>query len=128
LAEALRDSAAALTSTLNLNEVLNGILISVGKVVPHNAGSIMLIEGDVGMVVRYHMFGDFNYQNDDRNFFDFKISDTPTLQQMYETGKPLLIPDVDAFPGWKRFEEGRWVRSYIGVPIKEGDTVIGFLN
>ncbi len=127
LAEALRDSAAALTSTLNLDSVLDTILASVARVVPHNAGSIMLIEDDLSRVVRYHKFGNFDVSSSE-GAFDFDISDTATLSYMYETGKPLLIPDVDAFPGWKRFDVGNWVHSYIGVPIMEGDKVIGFLN
>ena len=46
LAEALSDTAAALNSTLEFEEVLNRILTNVGRVLPHTAANIMLIEGD----------------------------------------------------------------------------------
>ncbi|MCZ7543966.1 MAG: hypothetical protein M5R40_10705 [Anaerolineae bacterium] len=44
LAEALRDTAAALNATLDFNEVIERILTNVGRVVPHDAANVMLIE------------------------------------------------------------------------------------
>ena len=43
LAEALRDTAALLTSTLDLDEVFDRILTNI-DVVPHDAANIMLID------------------------------------------------------------------------------------
>ncbi len=50
-AEALRHAANALTSTLDMNEVLDRILSSIERVVPHNAADIMLINEGVARVV-----------------------------------------------------------------------------
>src|SRR5690606_37191436 len=44
LAEALRDSAAALNSSLELDEVLDRILTQVANVVPYDAATIMQID------------------------------------------------------------------------------------
>ena len=52
LAEALRDSAAALNSTLNQDEVLDRILANVGRLVPNDAASIIVIENQIGRIVR----------------------------------------------------------------------------
>src|SRR6185503_455462 len=51
-AEALRDTAAALTSTLDLQEVLDRILANVGRVVPHEEAKVALIEANVARVIR----------------------------------------------------------------------------
>ncbi|MEO8397670.1 MAG: DUF4118 domain-containing protein, partial [Chloroflexota bacterium] len=45
-AEALRDTAEALTSSLDLTQVLDRILENVGRVTAHDAADIMLITGD----------------------------------------------------------------------------------
>ncbi len=45
-AEALRDSAAALNSTLDLDEVVQRILDTVGRLVPHDAACVVLREND----------------------------------------------------------------------------------
>ena len=52
LGESLRDTAAAINSTLELDEVLDRILTSVSLVVPHDTCEIMLVENGVASVVR----------------------------------------------------------------------------
>ena len=47
LAEALQDSAAALNSTLDLDEVLDRILDNVRRVVDYEAADIMILDGEV---------------------------------------------------------------------------------
>ena len=47
LAESLRDTAAALNSTLNLDEVLDRILANLENVSSHNTANIMLIDNGV---------------------------------------------------------------------------------
>ena len=51
LAEALRDTAAALISALNLDAVMTTILENVARVVPHDAANIMLVEDDLAYPV-----------------------------------------------------------------------------
>ena len=46
LAEALRDAAAALNSTLKLEEVLDRILDSIGKIAAYDAVIMVMLEGD----------------------------------------------------------------------------------
>ncbi|HMN59506.1 MAG TPA: hypothetical protein PJ988_04040, partial [Anaerolinea sp.] len=53
LAEALRDTAAALNSALGLDEVIDVILTNIGRVVPHETLDIFLVdEQDVARVAR----------------------------------------------------------------------------
>ena len=53
LAEALRESAETLNSTLNSEEVLDQILAIVTRLVPNDAASIIALEGQVGRVIRW---------------------------------------------------------------------------
>ncbi len=46
IAEALHEASMALSSTLDFNEVLDGILASLGRVVPHDAANIMTLDTD----------------------------------------------------------------------------------
>ncbi len=52
LAEALRDTAGLLNSTLDLTEVLDRILANIGRVVPHDRADIMLVEAGMVQSVR----------------------------------------------------------------------------
>ena len=52
LAEALRDIATLLNSTLQLDEVLDYILSEIRLVVPHDSANILLLENEQARVVR----------------------------------------------------------------------------
>ncbi|MCK6625313.1 MAG: GAF domain-containing protein [Anaerolineae bacterium] len=125
-AEALRDTAAALNSTLNLEEVLDRILSNVGRVVQHELVNIALIESGVTHVVRAQ-----GYDKHGRGEAVLKsqhaLADTPTLRRMVEMGQPVVIPDTETDPDWVVKDEP-WLRAYIGVPIRMQGEVIGVLN
>ncbi len=125
LAEALRDTAAALNSTLNLDEVLDRILINVRRVVEHDQSNVMLIENKVARIVRhrgYEMLGEDIRQQ--MEALRFPVDETPEAIEMQATGKPVIIDDVRLRPGWR----GTWVTSYVGAPIRVGQAIIGFLD
>ncbi len=53
LAEALRDTAAAINSTLELDTMLDRLLVQVERVIPYDASTIMLIEDGYANVARF---------------------------------------------------------------------------
>ncbi|NLX08753.1 MAG: PAS domain S-box protein [Chloroflexi bacterium] len=129
LAEALRDSAIALNSTLNLSEVLDRILANIERVVPHDAAEIMLIENNQAHIVRSRGYAESELA-DDLDTLHFPINKVSNLQYMIETRQPLIIPDIRAYQHWietRISTTQRW-RSYTGVPIHVKNEVIGFIN
>jgi PAS domain S-box-containing protein len=126
LVEALRDTAAALSSTLDVEEVFERILANASHVVPHDSANIMMIEDQTARVVRRH-----GYENIDLEAVKalrLRISDTRSLREMAETKRPLAIPDVKTFDGWVDVTVSRWIRSFAGAPICIDDEVVGFIN
>lgn len=128
LAEALADTAAILSSTLDSGKVLNRILTGIEHVVPHDAAHIMLVEADdcVRIVCHkgYERFGFENIELGHRN----SIEQFYTLKTMIVTGKPLIVKDVEKDPRWNRRKWQGWTKSYAGAPIISGDEVLGFLS
>ncbi|HEC21311.1 MAG TPA: GAF domain-containing protein, partial [Chloroflexi bacterium] len=128
LAEALSDIAAVLNRTLDLEVVLEHILAELGRVVPHDAANIMLIEegGTVrGAQARgYSRHGVSEWILSRR----FTVEEIPPLREMMETGQPVIVSDTHADPRWITFPETSWIRSYLATPIKVGNEVIGFLQ
>jgi PAS domain S-box-containing protein len=122
LAEALRDTTAALTSTLDLQTVLDRILDNVGRVVPHESANVAVIEGDMARIA--YLRGSAAYA---ATFKDYRLPlDTPSLREMIITNAPVVIPSTASHPGWA--DMNPQVSSYIGVPIRVRDQVLGFLN
>ena len=127
LAEALRDTASALNSTLNFEEVLDQILANLERVVRHPTGNIMLIQDGWARIVRWRGY-DAYIPDQVMRAVRFPISRSSHLRWMAETGLPLIIPDVNQYQRWVKLESSAWVRSYAGAPIRTGEQAIGFIN
>ncbi len=126
LAEALRDTAAALVSTLDFDQVLERVLTHAGQVVPHDAGTIMLDEQGVARVARSRGYAERGLASVSE--VRFPIAATSNLRYMSETWRPLVVPDTTSYPGWTDLPETNWIRSYAAAPIKVKGQVVGFIN
>ena len=127
LAESLEEAAAIVSSTLDIDDVLDRILEQVERVVPGDVFNIMLIEDGVARAVRWRGQERF----DAEEFIStvaFRISEVPTLQQMVETGKSVILPDTGADPNWVNLPALKWLRSYVAAPIQVAGQTVGFLN
>ncbi len=127
LADALRDSAAALNGTLNYDEVLDRIMANIERVVPHDAAGVMLVEAGVARNVRTRGFAERGLETFIARF-RLRVADAPDLREMVATGKPIVIQDTRDFPDWVNAPETNWIRSSVKAPIRIKDEIIGFLN
>ena len=140
LAESLRDTAAVLTSTLDLDQVLDRILENIERVVPHEAADIMLLDdsGQWAQVVRergYVLAGRVGLTSAPlgTTASPLRVADFPSLQQIIKAGRPVVISDTIGYanrtsPMWVDLEQTRWIHSYVGAPIRVRGQVVGFLN
>ena len=125
LAEALRDTAAAMVSSLDPDVVLSRILDNLGKVVPHDAANIGLIDG---RQVRIHSWRGYDGKIANQALHLSMPLEFTSFQQMQVSGQPILISDVEQDSDWVCTPETEWVKSYVGVPIRAHGEVVGFLN
>ena len=127
LAESLRDTAAALNSTLDFEEVLERILVNAGRIAPHQLTNILLIEAGAARIVRHRGYAEIGL----KQFIEtlrLPIAETPNLYQMVTTKRPLAIPDLSTYDGWVSRKQMDWQGAYVGAPILLDDNVIGFLS
>ena len=127
LAEALRDTSAALNSTLKLDEVLDRVLENIEKVTVFDAAMVLLVEGHSVRKIRQHnKFQALNQGvagNTQANLINI-----PILQQMRETRQPCLIPDTQADSRWRAIPGMGWIRSFISAPVVIRGHVAGIIN
>lgn len=127
LAEALTEMTAILSSTLDLEEVLDRILQQIAGIVPSSSSDIMLIENGVARIVRLR---GFQTRGIEQQVLDlrFPLSQFANLRQMIASGETILIEDTAAHPEWVPIPVVDWIRAELSAPIRlEGET-IGFLN
>lgn len=127
-AEALRDTAAVLNTTLNSDDVLDSILANVGRVLAYDTADIMLIESGVGHIVRAQGYAELGLSEEVVRPLDFPINEFANFRQILETRQPVVIPDTRNYPGWIVLPGFHWLRSYAGAPIRIKGQVIGYLS
>ncbi len=125
LAEALEKAAAAVSSTLDPNKVMDRILEQVEQVVPGDAFNIMLMENNIAQVVRRRGYDRLDEQVSES---PISVAQYPTLTKMIETGEPIIIMDTSGETDWILRQDLHWLHSYVGTPIRVGDETVGFLN
>jgi GAF domain-containing protein len=126
-AEALRDTAEALSGTLDLAKVLDRILENLERVVPHDAADVMLIEDDAARIVRYRGYSESGAA---ATLPDIRLSleSTTSLATMVRTRQTLLVRDTRDYEGWLKLSRMEWLRSYMAAPLIIHGKVRGFLN
>ncbi len=129
IAEALRQAAVALSSSLNPEEVLDQILVLLERVIPYDAANIQTIRDGRVILSRlrgYERIGP-DAERAAREAFFF-AREVPNLRTMLQTGKPHVIPDTWADPQWVKSPGLEWIRSWAAAPIIVQDEVVGFIN
>lgn len=129
--QALRDTVGSVGESLDLDQVLDRILESVGRVVPHDTADIMLLEAAGGKQELRPVRGR-GYR--ERGIEDWLLQlrlpweELENFVRMEQTGQPVAVPDVSQASGWMPLAETAWVASYAGAPLRHKGRTIGFLN
>jgi diguanylate cyclase (GGDEF)-like protein/PAS domain S-box-containing protein len=125
LAEALRDSAAAFNRSMNVNQVFDCILATIGRVIPHDAVNIMLVEENgVAHIVRHKGYDMRGVAVES----GLRVADMPFLKQMSASAEPVIVSDTQSSPTWVHINQKTWVRSYAAMPLVLREKVMGFIN
>jgi signal transduction histidine kinase len=126
LAERLNDVGRALTSTLDLTEVLELVLARLAGMVPFDRGSVMLLHGNEVEIVAARGFPA------EAQPLQIRVSllgeDNDLFRQIYLSKKPLSIPDVSLRSDFQHVAGLPRACSWLGVPLTRFGGVIGMLS
>lgn len=127
LTEALRDTLATMSSTLDLDKILDHILDTVRRITPYDGANVLFVESDLVRVVRQRGYIE---KGQDKNLLNQRIPVTKlaALQQLMEIGKPLAIADTTTSPMWIGFPGLDWINSNVIAPIRSNGRILGFLS
>ncbi|MBI1881174.1 MAG: GAF domain-containing protein, partial [Chloroflexi bacterium] len=125
-AEAMRQAALALTSTIAMDQVLERILAELQRVVPYDSASVQLLKGDHLEIIGGHGFP--NLPELLGISFPINSSDNPNALVL-KSREPIIIHDVSI--GYPAFNQGPHaaanIHAWMGVPLFIGDQTIGML-
>jgi diguanylate cyclase (GGDEF)-like protein/PAS domain S-box-containing protein len=126
LAEALGETASALSNSRGFEEVLDRLLEIVENVVPYDVATFMLL--DLNNIVKTACLRSSLRVEFDTRPQHFRYNDFPLFIKMMETGKAQVIPDTHQSSEWVSIEGFDDLNSYIGAPLMVKGEGIGFLN
>ena len=130
LAEALRDTALILNTSLKLDDVLDGILDNIGRLVPYDAAMVSIIEGDAVRKIRYRNNPHVKTHRLSIGNMQANLLNVPILKTLIHSRKPVFIADIQADRRWQAvaIPDMQKIRSMICAPIEVEQNVAGIIN
>lgn len=124
-AETLRETALALTTTLEQQEIFERILSELQKVVPYDSASVQLFKGDWLEIIAGRGFPNLSEILGARFPVD---GDNPNREVMRKRA-PLIVSDAQAeYPGFSQKPLVQAdIHGWLGVPMLIGDRLIGMI-
>ncbi len=116
---------AAVSSTLELNELLDSVLRDVQRLIPCNVSKIYILERDNTLRIRRFRASKFEQ---DRSLFQDNLPKFETTRIMRATGQPVVIYDCDTDPRWLKLPDHRPIRSWLGAPLIHHGEFMGEIN
>ena len=127
LAESLVEISRILNSTLDLEEVLVLILSRLADLVPYDSANVMLLQD--GQLTMHAAQG---YQDCsgplDVSSISFVPARTVLMEEVLEGSQPIILADTLDLPNWVWVPCGKHIRSWMGVPLRVKDQVIGLFS
>ncbi len=122
LYEELAETAAVLNSALDFDTVIDRIMDSVARVIPHDAANLVLFEGNTPAFVVARGFPD--PQPGVQLFENVLMYPDSVASQILREGRGILSPDGYRSPSES---EVGWIESFMGVPIRVEGQIIGLM-
>ncbi len=122
-AESLRITAEAISSSLDIRDVLHAVLDNLSVVVPYDSATVFLLEGK-----RVRLMAAKGLPNLEEAISKVFPAEEPLLQEIWASKQPLILQDAqvdERFEGWA---ETKYVRGWMGIPLLSHEELIGCLT
>jgi GAF domain-containing protein len=126
-AEALREAARIVGSSLSLDEVLQAVLDQLARVLPFDSGCIMFVE-DERSVIKVWRGYDVLLAHEHIAGIQFPITTDPYIGAVVREAKPLVLRNTHEDSNWVMTPIGEHINSWLGIPLMGRDKVIGLFS
>ena len=122
--EALREIDRAVTSTLDLTEVLDIILEELERVIPYHSAAIFLLSDGTAKLIAGRGFPDLERALQ----ISFPVKEDALTHELLQEKRPLVLADAQADERFRARGDTGYTRSWIGVPLIAKERALGFLT
>lgn len=129
LAERLQEIGRILSTTLDIEHLLDLILDQIQDIVPYDLGSLLLLEGNMARVVRSRgLYPPVTERATGQVTSEpINVLKIKNFYEIVQTRRPVVIADTQDYADWASYHPTSAMRSWIGAPIIARDDLIGFL-
>lgn len=124
-ADTLRETAQALTSVMELPDIVALILDQLVRLVPYDTASLLLRDGDVLNVAATR--GLSEQQREQVEQFSFPLTADSNIARIVKTRQPLVMEDAPLTIAAPQITGQVDVHAWVGAPLLLDDEVIGVL-
>ena len=124
LTEALYHAGRAVSSTLDLAQVLNLILENLVEIVPYDRAALLLQDRQALKIVADRGFPSEMSPTELRII----VKEGDVFDQIQKSRQPLVLPDVLKRADWQHVEGLPPARAWLGVPLIRFENVTGMLS
>jgi PAS domain S-box-containing protein len=128
LAEALRNSASALTERLDRTDILDRILEQAQTIFNADTANLMMFEGDELYMASARGYDVLGTNTEAVKQIRVSRDQFPIVVRMLETRTPIVIPDVRESSDFVQVHSANWTRAYASAPIELDGELIGLLQ
>ncbi|MDX1378324.1 MAG: GAF domain-containing protein, partial [Anaerolineales bacterium] len=123
-AESLQEATASLSVHIELQPLLDQILDSALKIVPHDSASIFLEtkSGDELEIVAARGFSEKS------KIVGMVVAKSEKWHKLSSTHKALIVPDTQKDPYFEKWDVAENIRSWMGIPMISREKVVGYIN
>ena len=125
IAETLRAASQALTHTISMDTVLATLLDYLGRLVPYDRATVLLLEDESRLSLRAARGYEPWTEPDQLLGVSIIAEEVPQVHEVITRQQSLLIPDTHEHPGWKVIPGQEHVANWLGVPLAADEKVIG---
>jgi len=126
-ADSLREFILDLSSTLSLDEVLDGIMAQARQFIPYTSGSIILTQGSE-MENLHKIYGFEGISDEAKRELKSIASKSPLLKRVGKNKKPIVIGNVREDKDWIPQELFENIHSWMGIPLWDKKKIIGYIT
>lgn len=128
IAETLHAANIALTQTLDLEKVLRTLLEYIAHLIPYDGANVALRQNEEQVIVHASQ-GYEKWSGSQIPLEGMVLSVTwPTLRPIFAERQSVIVANTQTNLGWTKTSEGKYVRSWLGVPLLAGGEVIGLFS
>lgn len=122
-AENLQVAATAITSSLDVEEVLQTILVALKHVTPYDSASMLLLEGD-----QVRIRAAKGLPKPDLALNQLFPASNALLRAIQKSGRPVIVQDAQKDPRFEKWAAADNVHGWLGVPLIARGQIIGYIT